>query len=159
MLRKKSENGPLKLSTDKSDVNTYVFGSTSLNTTITDQFYSPAIDIKKKYKRIPNQYHIAYNTLKKSKKMRYLTIIQMEDTYDKIPDLKITNDSVYTFGDIRLKAELHTNKEPSLTIFSKKDAFYLNSYQKDKFKGNPVLIEENGSKKNVLSSEKLTPEF
>jgi len=155
----KDENDVLKLSTDKSNVLTSVFGSMNLKSSISNQFYSPAIDIKKKYKSIPNQYHITYNTIKKSKKMRYLSIIQMEDADKRIPELKISKDTTYTFGDIILRAELNSEKEPSISISTKKDTFYLNNPSKENFKDIPVLVEGKGSEKKTIYGEKRISRF
>ncbi|WP_242203529.1 DUF4962 domain-containing protein [Aestuariivivens insulae] len=148
-------NGYLKLKTGKSNVEALVVGGTDLKKSITDKFYSPAIDIKKKYNGLPNQFHVSYKTNKKSKKMRYLAIVQMGDKNSEISKVSIENDSVFKFSNIVLKAELDINKAPFLSVLSDQDSFYINKENEN----TSVLIEENSNGRKELRSTNMLPEF
>ncbi|MCD0472346.1 DUF4962 domain-containing protein [Flavobacterium sp. JAS] len=146
---KEITDNSLKLVLDKSYVEASVFGSSATKLLITDQFYSPAIDIKKKYKSLPNQYHITSKTIEKTKKMRFLTIIRLGDKSSEISNFKVVNESVFQLGDIVLKAELNVDKSPSISIITDQDAFYINKLPEGTYENKVVLIEKNGSKKKM----------
>jgi|GEM_PF-1652630 len=155
----KAANGSLQLTTDENIASAFVYGSSGLKSNISNKFYSPAIDIKKKYKSLPDQFHISYSTQQKSKKMRYLSIIQLDDKLKNMPDVKAVSNSIFTFGDMVLKAELDVNKAPSISVQTKQDAFYVNKLPDATYKNESVLIEKDGAKNKVISGKNLDPEF
>lgn len=110
------ENDALRVVTEKNTACVNVFGSQPIDVSYTDQFFSPAIDFKKKYKEVPNQYHISYKTLGKSKKMRFFAIIQLGDKGSQLVPAAMDKDGNVKLGDILIKAEMDADKPALMTV-------------------------------------------
>ena len=103
-----------------------MFSSSSSIMNVTDQFYEKPVDFLKKYKQIPNQYHMTYKSAKKSKKMRFLTIIQCHDSKAEVIDIKSDTNGELQVGEWTIKAELDVNKKPSLYAANKTATLEVN---------------------------------
>ena len=110
------ENDALRVVTEKNTACVNVFGSQPMDVSYTDQFFSPAIDFKKKYKEVPNQYHISYKTPGKSKKMRFFAIIQLGDKGNTLLSATMNKDGNIKLGDILIKAEMDASKSALMTV-------------------------------------------
>lgn len=157
-----AEDGTLAMTTSKNNVRSSVTASSDLASDITDQFYSPAIDIKKKYKSLSNQYHVTYKTKGSSKKMRFLAIIQMSDAGRQVPLIQSKNSNVFLIGDIKLEAEMNVQNPASLSIVSKGDQLHINKAYSEQNGLKPdqtvsTLIEGSEPKKEVFSSKNMLP--
>ncbi|MBL0745800.1 DUF4962 domain-containing protein [Chryseolinea lacunae] len=155
-------NQGLKLSTAKNDVRGTVLASTKIEGTLTDQFHSPPIDIRKKYKSLPNQYHIRFESVEKTKSMRFLAIFQLSDSGRAVPSVAMSNNQ-FLIGDIRLQAELNTQLPPSLTVITKGEQLYVNKdfSERSGFTYDPsistLLLETDEGKKTVTKSRNQLP--
>lgn len=104
------KSGTLRVVTPLNTACVNVFGSSFIQPFCTNQFFSPAIDFKKKYKEVPNQYHISYKTAKKSKRMRYLAILQLGENGDKLTPIHPNHKGEIRLGDITISAEMSPTK-------------------------------------------------
>ncbi|MCJ8296045.1 MAG: hypothetical protein MJK15_16705, partial [Colwellia sp.] len=95
-----------------------LFSSEPAEMTVTDRFYEKPIDFKGKYKGmypgVPNQFHMTYRSQGKSKKMRFLTFIQVHDSKAQVLPIEKISAGQFKIGDWTVKAELDTSKEASL---------------------------------------------
>lgn len=110
------EGNVLRVETERNAACVSLFGSQALDASWTDQFFSPAIDYKKKYKEVPNQYHISYKTPGKSKSMRFLAIIQLGDKGSQLIPAAMDKDGNVKLGDIVIKAEMDADKPALMTV-------------------------------------------
>ena len=110
------EGDILRVVTERNSACVNLFGSQPLEVSYTDQFFSPAIDFKKKYKEVPNQHHISYKSFGKSKKMRFLAVIQLGDKDSKLVPVKTNQKGELKLGDILIKAEMDTAKPAVMTV-------------------------------------------
>lgn len=155
-------DGGLKLTTPKNSVRGFVTASSKLDPSLTDQFYSPPVDIKKKYKNLSNQFHITYATKRRTKKMRFLAILQMSDAGGEIPSVEMKGDSVFTIGNLHISVELDAEKPACLSVVSDEAQLHINkSYSGLKgLKADQsvsTLIEKRNGKEVVTSSENMMP--
>jgi len=91
-----------------------MFSSQPSTMSVTDQFYEKPVDFKKKYKAMPNQYHMTYSSQAKTKKMRFLTFIQVNDSKAQILPIEKVADGQFNVGSWTVHAELDTNKKATL---------------------------------------------
>jgi len=91
-----------------------IFSSQPSQMSVTDQFYEKPVDFKKKYKSIPNQYHMSYQSVGKSKKMRFLTFIQVKDSKAQVLPIEKISDGQFKIGTWTVKAELDTSRKASV---------------------------------------------
>ena len=110
------KSGTLRVVTPLNTACVNVFGSSFIQPFCTNQFFSPAIDFKKKYKEVPNQYHISYKTAKKSKRMRYLAILQLGENGDKLTPIHPNHKGEIRLGDITISAEMSPTKPAKMNI-------------------------------------------
>lgn len=103
----------------------FVVGSTPLNASVTDQFFSPPIDVKKKYKDLPNQYHTSYQSATKSKGMRFLAVLQLSDAGTKIQKVTEVSKGVYKAGELQIAAEMDALKPAMLTVKMNNDILQI----------------------------------
>lgn len=94
----------------------YVAASGSLNAKVTDQFFIPPVDIKKKYTALPDQYHVSYTTSAKSKGMRFLAVLQLNDAGSAVEKVVKVNEGVYKVGNVVIGAEMNPAKQTSLSV-------------------------------------------
>jgi len=114
---------------DHSDVyaEATMFSSQPSKMSVTDQFYEKPIDFKKKYKAIPNQYHMSYQSVGKSKKMRFLTFIQVKDSKAQVLPIEKISAGQFKIGDWTVNAELDTNKKALLSAGNDTAKLHVNS--------------------------------
>ncbi|MCU0917958.1 MAG: DUF4962 domain-containing protein [Planctomycetes bacterium] len=158
-------DGTLLLETALTRALAYVAGSQSLAFDLTDQFYSPAVDLLKKYQATPNQYHIRYSSKAKSRSMRFLSILQIADPGEALPPVVDLENSKFRVNDIRLQAELDPEKTPSLSAERESAKLYVNRLPDEVF-GQRVavpdgpatlLAEKHEGKSFMIVSENLAP--
>lgn len=136
------KQGNIRVITSKNAACVNVFGSEPIEATYTDQFFSPAIDFKKKYREVPNQYHISYKTKTKSKSMRYLSVIQLGNKEAKLMPVRPNAQGEITLGDILITGELNTNKPAGMTVKTAKSTLKIQTHDK---KGKVCsILEQNG---------------
>ena len=102
-----------------------------LVTKITNEYFEPAVNWKQKPVNgkldYDKNWHALFNTQKKSKKMRFLSVIKIDDKKNNPIEPKV-NKSEIRIKDWIIRAELDTNKVPRLEISNKKgDGIYYNS--------------------------------
>ena len=111
------DKNKLTVETSRSYAEAQVFGSTAVKGSVTNKFFSPANDFKKKYQNgTPDQYHATFCNTEKVKQMRYLTIINMCDKGEKVTALKSSGKGKWKIGDLQIEAEMDATKAPHATI-------------------------------------------
>ena len=111
------DKNKLTVETSRSYAEAQVFGSTAVKGIVTNKFFSPANDFKKKYQNgTPDQYHATFCNTEKVKQMRYLTIINMYDKGAKVTALKSSGKGKWKIGDLQIEAEMDATKAPHATI-------------------------------------------
>ena len=159
--------GLLGLATEKNFASGFVTGSQPLNSSVTDQFWSPPVDIKKKYKAMPPQFHIIYESKTKSKGMRFLTILQIATPGEKIAPLVDGGTGQFTIGNIKLHAELDPLKPAYLAASTGSAQLCINVLPDEMFGrkitppqvASSVLAEKNEGGVSVTISEDEPPEY
>lgn len=109
-------NGTFHVTTSKNAACVNVFASLPLDITCTDNFFSPAIDFKKKYQEVPNQHHTSYKTKMKTKAVRFLAVLQLGGTDEGFTSISTCKNGKIRLGEISIKAELNTDKPARLTV-------------------------------------------
>jgi hypothetical protein len=95
-----------------------VRGSGRLEPVLTDQFASPAVDFKQKFKGTPNQWHASWSSVLNTPTFRFISLIQVGDEPSDLPPIKEVAAGAYQVGEWTIRAELDTDKEPLLWIES-----------------------------------------
>ena len=112
-----SDSAALSLVTERSAARADVFGSVPLKAELTDSFFSPPVDFKKKYKDgTPPQYHAAFTNRRKVKDMRFLTIVRMSDKGSDAAPLMQTGEGSWKVGDAEIRACLHAESPAMLEV-------------------------------------------
>ena len=107
----------LQLNTERSVARADVFGSVPLRAELTDKFFSPAVDFKKKYKNgTPLQYHASFSNAAKVRNMRFLTVIRMSDKGSDLCPLVCTGKGKWTVGNVSIEAQLDAGKLVMLKV-------------------------------------------
>jgi hypothetical protein len=161
------KDGILRLDTKKTQALVQVIGSQPIASNLTDQFYSPAIDILKKYKSLPNEYHISYESKTKSKTMRFLSVLQIADSGQKLSPLVDFGDGRYSVNGISLQAELDPEKAPSLSAETDSAKIYINQFPDSVFGQkmaapavpSTLLAEKRNGIVSVIVSTNMPPEY
>jgi hypothetical protein len=161
------EHGAVLLDTDKTHASGFVTGSQPLAFDLTDRFYSPAVDILRKYREMPNQYHISYRSRSKSKSMRFLSVLQIADPGEKLSSVVDLGNGSFSVNGIKLHAELDTERPPCLSAESDSAKLYINKIpgevfgQKTSAPGvaSTFLAEKHQGKTSVIISENMPPEY
>ena len=119
---KATGNASMEVNSERTTAVANVYGSTPIQGNYTDQYYSPAIDFKKKYPQgTPLTHHFTYNSKKKTNKMRFLSVIRLTDNGIKPVKLKENGKNKWKVGDITIQAEMDTNMPAQITVQSKSD--------------------------------------
>ena len=83
------KEGRLEVQTARSMAQAQVYGSPALKAEVSDRYFSPAVDFKKKYKQgTPPAYHATFKNEEKVADMRLLTFIQLGDKGGSLPEIK-----------------------------------------------------------------------
>lgn len=159
--------GLLALITEKNAASGFVTGSQPLNFGVTDQFWSPPVDIKKKYKAMPSQFHINYTTKNKTTGMRFLTILQMSNSTDKIVPVTDAGAGNLSFGNIKLHAELDPTKPAQLCAATETAQLFINAMPHQVFDRDvhapqlpsTLLAEKHGDAISIVISQNAPPEY
>ncbi|MFD0894000.1 DUF4962 domain-containing protein [Luteolibacter ambystomatis] len=156
------QGGQVTLDTGSSLVRAAVAGSGPLKYGLTDQFHSPPVDIKKKYGKMPNQYHLNYTSAGKSSKMRFLTVVRMADSGKSLSPVAIPANGNVEVSGVRIDAELDTSKAPSLSISGEGATLKVNAWPAELDgravatpTGHGTLLLENGT--TTVSEDSLPP--
>lgn len=121
-----AQNGELTLRTTENTAVANVFGSSRLKSQLTDRFFSPVIDYKKKYGATPPAYHTTYSNIEKCKRMRFLSIIRLADSGMEVMPLKENGKGRWTVGEVMIEAELNGNNPARLKVKSGRSTLYVN---------------------------------
>ncbi len=166
-MKKPSLNpdGTLLLETALTRALGYVAGSQPLTFDLTDQFYSPAVDLLKKYQATPNQYHVRYRSKAKCPSMRFLSILQIADPGETLPQVVDLGNGKFSVNDIWLQVELDPEKAPSLSAERDDAKLYINRLPGEVFgqrvavpDGPATLLAERHEGKSIMVvSENLPP--
>lgn len=110
-------NRSFEVKTSRSVASATVFGSVDIKGTYTNEFYSPVVDFKKKYPEgTPLANHFSYVNTQKVDKMRYLTIICMDDEVRSLPKVKAGKGNKWIIGDLQVVAEMDADKPAKLVL-------------------------------------------
>lgn len=122
----------LLANTDNCDVLANVFGSSPIRTSLIDTSYVKPFDwLNPQRGRAPkvfekNQYHSRFENAQKCKKMRFLAIIQIDESDNlHFVDVKPDKKGNFVIGDYRINACLDTSKEARLEIENTASGEYL----------------------------------
>ncbi|MGJ7032544.1 DUF4962 domain-containing protein [Niabella hirudinis] len=110
------DNNQLAVKTRQNYAQAFVTGSGPLKAALTDQFFSPPVDFKKKYGATPNQYHASFTSARRSNGMRFLAVLQLNDDQSGIQAVKQAAPGVYKVGNIEIKAEMDAQKPALLLV-------------------------------------------
>lgn len=126
------EQGTIRLLTTKSGLEGLVTGSQPLKYGLSDQFWSPPVDIKKKYGAMPAQYHLTCTTKQTTRAMRFLTVLRMSDR-DTRPESIMRGNEPGTFNvnGIAIRAELDVAKPARLAVETATAGVYVNVWSDD----------------------------
>ncbi len=125
--------GELRLMTPLNSVSGVVYGSQPLVASLTDEFWSPPVDIKKKYGAMPKQYHVTYATKEKSTRMRFLTILQMADASTAPLAVREEKRGIFRVGGVTVKAQLEPSQPASLSVEADGASLYVNLFPQEAF--------------------------
>jgi hypothetical protein len=161
------KRGLLALTTGKNCASGFVIGSQPLNFRVTDQFWSPPVDIKKKYGALPAQYHISYESKTKSRGMRFLTVLQMANTGEKISPVMDRGNGDFIVGSIHLHAELDPLRSARLSAETEAARLYVNALPNEVFGRkiaasqipSTLMAEKHDGEVSVAIAENLPPEY
>ena len=131
-----------------------VFASDPIDMSISDQFAVKPVDFLKKYGKIPNQYHASWKSDKKCRKMRYLTIIQVNDSDKPAAPVNKIDPENFTVGEWQIQANLNTAENPLLSITGKNAELHVNALPNSVF-GKTVTMP---GKQATLLAEKVNGE-
>lgn len=122
------KTGTLRVVTPLNAACVNVFGSSFIQSSYTDQFFSPAIDFKKKYAEgVPNQYHVSYKTTTKSKAMRFLAVLQLGEKDSKLTPVYPNHKGEIRLGDIIITTEMDLTKPAKMSIKTRKTLLDIQS--------------------------------
>ena len=160
-------NGLLRLKTGKNNAVGFVTTSQPIIPSLTDQFFSAPVDIKKKYQDLPNQFHLSYASTEKSKGMRFLTILQMADPGGAIPPVMTAGNGNFTIGNIKLHAELDPQKPASLAVERDSAKLFINALPGEVFGRkisvplvpSTLLAEQRDGDVSLIISRNMPPEY
>lgn len=144
-------NGTLRVVTPKNTACANVFSSLPLDVSCTNEFFSPAIDFKKKYREVPKQYHTSYKTKRKSKAVRFLAVLQLGGADAKFTSILPPENGEIRLGEVLIKAELDTDKPAGLTV---KIADSILRVQSQDGKQKPSTTLQEGGKERIVSYDK-----
>ena len=118
----------LHLDTGENQAVVHVAGSQPIRAGLTDRFFVEPVDIKKKYKEMPRQFHLVYASATKSKAMRFLSILQLADSDKTMPPVVSTGQGAFAIGGVRLHVELDTGRPASLAVEIGDDRLFINEW-------------------------------
>ena len=121
-------DGELSLDTGTNRARVRVVGSGPLRPGLTDRFHVTPVDSLQKYSAMPAQYHLSYASAGKSRRMRFLTVIQLGDSGAELPRLDAGAGGAITVGDVRIAAELDDAKPAALAVESGTSSLFVNSW-------------------------------
>lgn len=111
------KEGRLEVQTARSMAQAQVYGSTALKAEVSDRYFSPAVDFKKKYKQgTPPAYHATFKNEEKVADMRLLTFIQLGDKGGSLPEIKPEGKGCWRIGEVSVQAELDGKKAPRAIV-------------------------------------------
>ncbi len=142
-----SSKGELIFESEKNQARANVYSAGKLASSLTDEFFSPAIDFKKKYKGVPNQYHATFESEKKSSSMRFLTIIRLSDGDATPAAVKSLGKGRWSVDGVVVEAELDGTKAAKATISTAKSSLTITDEES-------AIREANG---DVVKAEEMTP--
>jgi len=156
--------GVLDLQTDANRAIPQVIGSQPLTARLTDRFFAPPVDIKKKYGAMPNQFHVSYTTAGKSTAMRFLTVLRMADAGGTPAPLSMPEKGVLTLAGMTVRAELDPRQAASLSAETPTACLYINTWPKEVFgalmpQETPatLLVEKTGGAVSIKVSANMKP--
>ena len=124
-----TSNSSMRVESQYTTATAHVYGSTHLAGSYTDQYYSPAIDFKKKYPQgTPLAHHFSYVSTTKTPAMRYLTIIRLADKGEKLSEIKHKGNK-WTVGQVDIYAEMNTNRPARLIVGNKTEKIEVTDKQ------------------------------
>lgn len=127
-----AEHCSMIANTDNCDVLTNVFGSQQLKVSLIDTSYVKPFDwlnpqrgrAAKTFEK--NQYHSRFENAEKCKRMRFLTIVQIDETDTmRFVEAKPDSKGTMTIGQYRINGQLDTNREARLEIENTTTGEYL----------------------------------
>ena len=146
MVRK---DGALWGENEFANAQVYLFSSDKkLKHTITNEYFEPAVNWKKKPVNGSIEYaknwHANFDTKGKSKKMRFLALIRIDEKKNELIIPKITDKDIRIKG-WSISAEMDASKPARLEIMNKKgDGIYYNSPRvKSKLEGSTIIFDKN----------------
>jgi hypothetical protein len=123
--------GRLRLHTGKNVASARVLGSQELTSSVSDQFHSPPVDVKKKYKNMPPQYHVTYSSKEKSTTMRFLTVLQLASAGTEPELWTVKSSGTLAAGGVQLRAELDAAGPPGLSVETDAACLYIDRWPKE----------------------------
>lgn len=123
-----------------------LFTSSGLELNLTDQFFSPAINWKKrtgadgKVQEYTNQWHSEFTTTAKSRAQRFLAIFRITSEGRKLLELKRDAKGRVTVGEWTVAAELDASKPASLSVTDRRGNAVLYNTPASKTGGSTVVL-------------------
>lgn len=151
-----AQNNTLTGNLEDCEVHTSVFASSKLQNQFSDTNYVIPFDWLNPQRGRPsitfekNQYHTAFQNKDKQNKMRFLTIITLDDKGAKKTKMLVNSLGNYTLGNYVISAEMNKGKPARLKITNKSATAYLlygptmksEKAKERKFSNSTILIEK-----------------
>ncbi|WDE96471.1 DUF4962 domain-containing protein [Lentisphaera profundi] len=113
---------------DGAVVEARFFSSNKAQLSMTDEFYQKPVDFLKKYRAMPKQFHLSFKAAEKSKKQRFLCVIQCGDSDEKKYKIDFKNDSKMIIGPWQIQSELDCVKPAKMTIQGAHAKLFVNAF-------------------------------
>ena len=161
---KESENR-FAYKTPKFSASAHVYASQKIEFTVSNQFGAKPVDFQKKYKAIPDQYHASFKSVSKSKKMRYLSILQCRDNTNELQLIDDNNNGVFEVNDWKIVVDLESNEFSGMKIIGKDSSLFVNHLPESIYgkkvkmpsREASLLIERSGGNISMSIVENLLP--
>lgn len=164
----------LTADTDNCDARANVFGSRPLTASLADTSYVKPFDWLNPQRGRPakvferQQFHGTFENAQKCKKMRFLTLIQIDES-NSVTFVNATPDAdgTFTIGNYTINGELNTNREARLEIENKLTGEYLlygpggesAKAKGRKFSHSTLLVDKTGAQQESIDRHPLMGSF
>lgn len=130
-------DGQLELETGKNRARVRVIGSEPLVARLSDEFHVAPVDTLKKYRELPNQYHVRYTSAGKSRGMRFLSVMQLSDSGRELAQLPAAENGAVVVNGVRIFAEFNVARPAALRVEADSAALFVNAWPAQ-FRGNAM---------------------
>lgn len=145
------KSGILQYNLPEANSTVNLFASQAIVAKMTDQFPVDPRPLNLRYKNAANQYHISWNSIEKSKAIRFLSVIQCVVPGESLKSVIEAGEGQYQIGNIKVKAAMNPNTPPTLTAETDNSIVFVNNIP-DSYKDINNKISE---KNTTLIMEKI----